>query len=288
MPLFFMASGALIAPRKDDLQKVLQRVVKVGVPLVLWSAIYLTWYWITAPNWMSVFRNRSETPILGGPVAIHFWFLYTIIGVYLIAPMLQAFYQNSDRKLIWLYVVMAFFGFSLVEPFRALMGYKLIGVDFTVFAWPVAYFLCGALLARIQIGSIGAFVCVAIFLLSGICTALATWLYSTRVAFHPNEAFYSYRFPFVAVGSVASFTALKWIGDQYFANSTIVKTISADTFAIYLVHLIFVYHITRNGFNIVEYPYFWSPLLFSFAALLPSVVIVRCLRRLPYSWVIAA
>jgi surface polysaccharide O-acyltransferase-like enzyme len=235
---------------------------------------------------MSAFRNRSEIPILGGPVAIHLWFLYTIIGIYLVVPMLQAFSRYADRKMVWFYLGIAFFGISIIHPIGMITGYRLVGVDFTVFAWPVAYFLCGALMAKIKPSFAVVSLCSAVFVVSGIGTALATWIYSTRFVFKPNEVFYNYFFPLVVIGSVSSFISLKWFGDRYLQGISFVRALSEDTFAIYLVHLIFVYHITRNGFNVVAYPHWWAPVLFSLVAFLASVILIRALRFIPYSGVL--
>jgi surface polysaccharide O-acyltransferase-like enzyme len=286
VPLFFMVSGALIAPKIDNLSKVLKRVAKVGIPLVIWSAIYLVWFWVTAPNGMTDFRDRNAVPIFGGPVTPHLWFLYTLIAIYLVVPMLQSFFQNADRRIVWFYVAAAFLAASIITPIGMLTGYQILGLDTSVFAWPVTYFLCGALLSEHKISSMEALMSALIFLAASAGTAAATAIYSTRFTLKPNEIFYVYFSPLVVIGAVSVFIFLRWFGCRYFIDRLVIHALEADTFAIYLIHPMFVYAFMIHGFNVVAYPYFWAPLIISLTCFLSSLIVVRLLRFTPLSTIL--
>jgi surface polysaccharide O-acyltransferase-like enzyme len=93
---FFMVSGALLlAPERSfRLGKQLRRV---GIPLLVWSAVYLLY---------TVWLEHHDKPLLSGrapalrvtsvvksllaaPYAYHLWFLYALIGLYLVFPLLR-------------------------------------------------------------------------------------------------------------------------------------------------------------------------------------------------------
>lgn len=118
--------------------------------------------------------------------------------------------------MVWLYLDSAFLGLSIVAPVTTLTGYKILGIDFSVFAWPVAYFLGGALLSKTKISGPTAAIWGAMFVVSGIGTAVGTWLYSTIFFGKPNEALYNFYYPFVAVGAGSGFLSLKWLGERLF------------------------------------------------------------------------
>lgn len=88
--LFFMLSGALLLPVKDDYRTFLsRRLSKIVVPTLAWTVIYLC---------LNVYCNESEINIFQSVLSVPFsaqghgilWFMYTLIGLYLLAPILSA------------------------------------------------------------------------------------------------------------------------------------------------------------------------------------------------------
>jgi len=88
VPLFIMVTGALLLNKQDSYRTVLIRVVKILIPLLVISA----WlYFITAKNPLSLDFFLS---ILSKPVMLPYWYLYMLIGLYLVSPFLGKMVRN--------------------------------------------------------------------------------------------------------------------------------------------------------------------------------------------------
>ncbi|MGL6227458.1 MAG: acyltransferase [Thermoguttaceae bacterium] len=102
VPLFFMISGYLILRKPNSLkQGYVRRLLKIIIPLIVWSIIYLI-----ARNW-ALGLDRMNNPInvyngmrciLTGQVSVHFWFLYVILSLYLVAPILHSYLKSASRE----------------------------------------------------------------------------------------------------------------------------------------------------------------------------------------------
>ena len=92
VPLFFMISGQLLlgSEKTGQIGYVLKRrIPKLVVPLVVYSAIAAIWLsylrtaTVTAGEWFQILKSGLTEPVM-----IHFWFMYTLIGMTLISPLL--------------------------------------------------------------------------------------------------------------------------------------------------------------------------------------------------------
>ena len=90
VPLFFLLSGALIlnSQRTADFSYVLKkRIPKLLVPLAVYTALAAAWLAFRADSGLSGWLELLKTG-LREPVMPHFWFMYTLLAMYLISPVL--------------------------------------------------------------------------------------------------------------------------------------------------------------------------------------------------------
>jgi surface polysaccharide O-acyltransferase-like enzyme len=87
VPLFFMTSGWLLLKKSESLREFFsKRLVKVIFPFAVWSLVYLMWSCgITLGGCKPVFISRLL--FIHGTYH-HLWFMYPLIGLYLITPLL--------------------------------------------------------------------------------------------------------------------------------------------------------------------------------------------------------
>lgn len=117
VPLFFMMSGYLLMTdeRTSDVSFLLKsRLPKLVVTLVAWTVIAAAWSsWINEYD-MSLFASNL-TDALHQPAWVHLWYMYTLIGLYLISPMLYAAIHgmnDAGRKyLLALAIIICLHGF---------------------------------------------------------------------------------------------------------------------------------------------------------------------------------
>ena len=99
VPLFFMMSGSLLlsSPRTADLKHLWgRRIPRLVLPLVFWSGVtlLLLWHWgdLTPDQALERFLEVPQTPVY-----THLWYLYTLIALYAISPLLYAMVRGLDR-----------------------------------------------------------------------------------------------------------------------------------------------------------------------------------------------
>lgn len=104
VPLFFMISGALLlsGDKTDDIAYMLKkRLPRLVIPLLFWSfACILRDYYYIYKN-LHTFEPyklwQTAISVISDPVAVHLWFMYALIPLYLIAPFIRKI--TADKKL---------------------------------------------------------------------------------------------------------------------------------------------------------------------------------------------
>ncbi len=103
VPLFFMMSGYLLMTdeRTADVSFLIKnRLPKLVCALISWTVIFSAWSsWVSNEDMSLFVPNLIDS--LHAPVWVHLWYMYTLIGLYLISPMLYAAIhgmKNSGRK----------------------------------------------------------------------------------------------------------------------------------------------------------------------------------------------
>ncbi len=99
VPLFFMMSGCLILDGRADVGTILKkRVPRLLVPLLFWSLMHIFLNAYAGADWSFSFIFQGLTDALQKPANVSFWFLYTLIGMYLISPFLTLILERCDKK----------------------------------------------------------------------------------------------------------------------------------------------------------------------------------------------
>ena len=84
VPIFLMISGALLLDREFNINKYLKRLLKFIILIIVWDIIYLIWeYYYLGITYNNLYR------LLFTPYRAHLWFLYTILLLYAVQPLLR-------------------------------------------------------------------------------------------------------------------------------------------------------------------------------------------------------
>lgn len=101
VPLFFMMSGYLLtsSSRTKDVDVLLkERLPRLIVPLGFWSVLYILWEAFIRTDWSAGFLLEQAVHAVQSPANVSLWFMYTMIGMYLISPVLCTGLRGLDRK----------------------------------------------------------------------------------------------------------------------------------------------------------------------------------------------
>lgn len=301
VPLLFMITGFLLVAKTEPLAVFFnKRLSKVAIPLVFWSAVYITWLLLVEskdPTPISPFAKEIAEAVVSmfpfslfglvfAPAYYHLWFMYALIGIYLCLPVMRALVSNTDRKILW-YFIAIWSVVTFIFPLLEMAGmYNL--VEMNMVSGNMGYVLLGYLLGTIKL-SRRLYLCMwPAYLISVAITAVGTFAISSSEGL--NQTFYG-NVPNVLVMTISSFILLRYLGEnsrllQASKVKAVILNLSACTFGIYLIHALFLYifHKGLLGFTLdaVQGPALIFIPLTAIAVYSISWVSVSVMARVPY------
>lgn len=285
VPLFFMISGYLLLPRSESLRSFyIKRMPKLLVPLVVWSLIYLLWYCgghTCTPNVISYL-------LLIKGAYYHLWFLYSLIGIYLILPVLRRIISpDSDKKILW-YLIGLWLVFQPVLAIANQFWNFKINISAPLATGFTAFFFLGYLLGEKALSRSGIILSIVIFML-GILATIAGNYFLALNSGQSDGFFYDFVSLNVILASGAAFVLLRRISEvRIFTASkihSITRLLTSASFGIYLIHVLVIEVLSDriplahiNSF--MGYP-IWSVPLVSTIVFILSFLIVRAIQAIP-------
>ena len=99
VPLFVMASSYLLFPLKYDTGTFFKkRFVRVCIPLIIWSLLYALIPYYGSAEDFGRGANLQRLLLNFNPHAGHLWFLYMLLGVYLLMPLLSPWIEKVSKR----------------------------------------------------------------------------------------------------------------------------------------------------------------------------------------------
>jgi surface polysaccharide O-acyltransferase-like enzyme len=281
VPIFFMLSGALLLnPKKIEKQSVFfkKRMSKVIIPLLAWSTFYL----IVQINREALLNDPFiiTKAFFEGNVYYHLWFLYVIIGLYFILPVLRVYIVGASRRNLQYYLLLCFI---VTSVFSYISKFHEIAIDIQVEAATgyIGYFLLGYYLHNYELSKVTKGIMYFLALIACAVIIRGTYLLTVDNKGFFDGYFYHYQNMPVVFLSIAVFILFKDIKidlSRFFLFSLINKT----SLGIYLLHP-YIYLLLLENYDIHGHTIrAWAgiPLLAIFA-LLVSLVIVAILQKIP-------
>lgn len=102
VPLFVVASSYLLFPLKTDTKTFFKRrATRILVPFIIWSLIY-------AFIWGNPLENLKNLAFNFNYSAGHLWFVYMLIGLYMLMPLLSPWAEKVSKKELLIYMSICF------------------------------------------------------------------------------------------------------------------------------------------------------------------------------------
>lgn len=242
VPLFVMLSGSLLLQKSklDEPIRVFlkKRLARIGIAFVFWSAIYFAWSYFIDHTAVTV--NYIIQNFLSGGAYYQFWFIYLIMGLYLITPILRVLVAHADRKILRYLVILWFIAVSVIPLFQLITGYAVDSNLFLLGGY-LGYFILGAYLIGVNVKTK-----ILKWILAGaiVWTIIGTWLMA--FTFHSLGQYYYFFYTLsanVVIASVALFMLLSkyppdWPGKKHPRLSRLAHLISVNTLPIFFFHVI--------------------------------------------------
>jgi surface polysaccharide O-acyltransferase-like enzyme len=238
VPVFVMITGALLLHRDYELGDFLKkRLGRIITPFLFWSLVYVAYAWYN--------EDITFTPDIWADTKIvlhqlkygsyyHLWYVYMLIGLYFVIPVLSKFVRNASEKeivyflLVWLAVML------LAQPYLSRFNPQ---IDLHYFAGYIGYLVLGHYLAFKEFPARSARIWSGLIFLLTLTIIVAGTYYMCQYTKAFSTLLYEPLSPAIVLLSSSVFL---------FARFTAVKLppalkkardfISAYTFGIYLSH----------------------------------------------------
>lgn len=285
IPLFVMLSGFLLLQPEKYYEPVSvffkKRWNRLAIPVIFFAIVYFI-FDFTVKNEPVTSRYVVQSLLSGGPY-FHFWFIYMIVGLYLLTPLIRALLPNMNKKLLTYFMLIWFAGVSLT-PLVPMFGF-ILNSDVFLMTGFVGYFILGAYLPKIRIKRNLLLTLITIGILSiSIGTYYMAWVGNPKLYY-----FQEYLNPFVILTSMMLFILLSSNSYGTIQSdskiSWLINKISENTLPIFLLHIIimeslehgyFGFKISGNSLNsIIEVP------ILTMVTLTICLAIIIPLRKIP-------
>ena len=292
IPLFVMLTGVLLLqPSKVDEPIGVffkKRWRRIGVPFIFWGAAYFAWDFLVDHqiNYQPISLGSIVNGLLNGP-DYQFWFLYLLVGLYLLTPILRIFVKNARWTVLRYFLLLWFIGTAVVPLLGLLTPYTLNANLFVLTGW-VGYFVLGAYLTKLEVRRGILFLA---FIFGSIWAIIGTYLIVATLGERVSTFFLDGASFNIIVASAALFLMLssvpvKTLGTKYPNAKRLITMIGQNTLPVYLFHVMVLEALQKGYFGFKISVTTMEPLveipLVAFLTLLICLAVILPLKKIPY------
>ena len=286
IPVYVMISGRffLDPDRNMPFSKILKAIVRLIVAFLVWNVVYQTYYILTDSytglNWKGILSQA-----LIGPY--HFWYLYMIVGLYLITPFLR---KISEDKLLSEYFICLFFLFAFLSKYGVVLpfiggtlGTMLDNMGMKFVLGYSGYYVLGYYLRKFPLSGKWER---TLYILGGTLLLLGaaanTWQSVHDGAY--TEWYTGYTAPNTIIIASAIYTLFtKRIAKISFSEKAVrwISKLSEYSFGVYLLHALILDLVGLTGMTpTMVHPVFMMPIL-TLLAFAVTLALVAAIRKIP-------
>ncbi|HHH0821516.1 TPA: acyltransferase [Yersinia enterocolitica] len=249
VPLFFMVSGALLLDIDEGISGLARRLLRIGLPTVIWAWIYIQWnHYFSQPSPItSLLDMYSTLPYF------HFWFVYAIFGIYLGLPFLRGMTRGKISGIIFFLILWAMV--VMVGPSARALGIDIpnTAINIGQISSYSGYVVVGWLISKWRfydrrlIGSgFALYIAVVAF------TAWRCYMWSLMHNAPSQEPYYSYIAPWTFIGSCGLFFSLWNLKAPNRLVAKVFLVVADNAFAIYFLHIIVLQSLSWGLFTGIQ------------------------------------
>lgn len=288
--VFIMVSGFLLLRKEYDLREfIFKRFKRVVLPFVLWNIVYIIvkivfQHSLTDMGVLSVIFYFIAAFLDPTIITVQFWFVYMILGLYLVTPIISDWVRNADDLhinyflIVWIIILLInFFNikFLLVNYLGFFAGY----LGLFVLGYYIPLKKSKGQLKYLDKPKTG----IILFLIGLLGNFIGTWALSALSG--------QMSFVFLNLGDLTPFTLLEAIGifamilnftpkiKSKLSNYIAVK-VSLASFGIYLVNVLVINMMEKVGIYSGNLNSF-SIILFAILTLIISYIIIIIFDEIP-------
>ncbi len=287
VPILFILSGYLLLDKQEDDRIFFsKRFSKVVIPLVAWSMIYMVF--ANNYNIFSIFTVDFVQKFLSNKIFYHLYFLYYIIGLYLITPLLRRILAHANMSDIRYYLTLWFL-FTPVNQLIGFFGYN-IGIPVEAATGNLGLYIIGYAIKKTQITD-------KLIYLSGVivATSLMIMIFGSYIMSMNSgkfDTFLTSTSITQTTYAICLFILLRKALDHMTLTTScmnienIISAVAEASMGIYLVHPILLHYIQHGLFGVfLLSPSFLSPIisvpLVTVLLFVVSLIIIIIMQKIP-------
>lgn len=280
IPMFFMISGALLLHGNDGLKDFLsKRFWKIIPPFLFWSLTYSLLNRYVFNN--EAFNLKKMIRDIFHGSEYHLWFVFVLLGIYLATPILRKWIKHATQHEI-LYVLILWI-ITLIIGMPWLKNYAP-KINLSFFTGYIGYFILGHYLSTIHFKS--RFIPILFIALGLFITVFGTYYFTAK-----NMLFYHYFYEYLCLNTLLVSFGVFVLFNKISAPNAHIKTfffkLNQCSFGMYLIHPLILQLLALAGINETIFNPFASILIVSTSCFLFSFLVIFCLRKLKYGYLIA-
>lgn len=211
VPVFLMITGYLLLDTKREIG------YKKAITKYAWRMVAVLLTVGTVFAWMEIyFSTKSLAPnglltalwnTIQGETWKHLWYLYTLVGLYLVLPVIKPIFDKLSVRELDIFLIIFFFFGSIMPTITSFTGFKL-GVTLPICSIYMFYFMIGRRIGMMEKENISNMLSIVIFsALSVVLFACAYFEYYHDMA--DLEKLTTYSSPIVVLASMFLFYVAK-------------------------------------------------------------------------------
>ena len=243
VPVFIMISGVFFLDTNKllTIKKMFSKyILRILIALIFWSTAYALYtQFISIIKYQTFSLQQFVEDIIYGHY--HLWFLYTLIGLYLIVPFLR---KIAESKVLMKYFLCLFLSYLIIQALKLIPSltspldiiYNSIGLQFI--AGYSGYFVLGYYLAHVEISKSYR----RLIYLLGLLSIIFTIFISSAISWEQQIANFSwhvYLLPNILLPSCAVFIFFKYeVSKIRWSHKALsrIALFSKLSFGMYLIH----------------------------------------------------
>lgn len=290
VPVFVMLSGMFLLDPKHNLSPsklVFGHILRLAVALLVWGTAYALEVQVAASglSWQSLWAALHQ--VLLGKTHFHLWFLYMMIGLYLITPILRAFVRGASRGDFHWFFLLVFLFANVLPTLLRLRPSQTISLwvnnlDIRLVLGYVGYYVLGYYLKNFTLNRAAEYLIYILGALGAAATVGGTaWLSQRRGEL--IQTLYNYDSPNIVLMSVAVFVLFRYVlgVSEERSRRQRVSGVAKVSFGVYLVHVFFLIVLDRLNITVLSFPPALAVPVLAAAVFLCSFAVAWLISKLP-------
>ena len=153
VPIFFMITGELMLSSnreytfsyiiKNNVRRMMLALIFFGVPFSLMEIVS------NSKTIKPIFLLKAVQNVIEGRSWEHLWYLYTMVGIYLMVPLLKKALDNLSSKEVLCFINVLFV-FNIIFPYINLLTRSTIYFSIPLVGYSVLYMLLGKYISELN------------------------------------------------------------------------------------------------------------------------------------------